>query len=356
MTGPIHTYGPTCLLTDDDPDLSTWFSSATPPRVRPQFFYTSALPIDDPLTSLPPPSGGQGSVNDKAPPQPFSAKDHVALEEAWTELRENTGRKLAARAIRSREGTSARNSVVSVPEAAQRRRAGIHDDASPFGSQQNSPGVSTSDLENRPLRVAKVRSEHRASSAGLRPRTAQDDEVDDGSQSPNAVLRKKGRSSFSHNAKGVRQQTISSLVGEDAGLEEPESGSGRATPRDTSISGSPFIRAPISSNVPFGRSAESGSFKGGEEAPAEQGPTSHPFGPRTGIHQNAPLEDSQTEIEEHVEDEDIHERVPVGVSRLHLVELPNLKVLSLLFFFSFSWGMKCTDSLIDEANILEPPP
>lgn len=338
MTGPIHTYGPTCLLPDDDPDLSAWFSSTTPPRVRPQFFYTSALPIDDPLTSLPPPSGGQGSVNDRAPPQPFSAKDNVALEDAWTELRENAGRKLAARATRSREGTSARNSVVSVPEPAQKTRAGIiHDDASPFGSQQNPPGVSTLDLENRPLRVAKVRSEHRASSANLRPRTGQDDEGEDGSQSPNTMLRKKGRSSFSHNVEGLRRQTISSLVGEDAGLEDLEGGSGRATPRDTSISGSPFIRAPISSNVQFGRSVESGSFKGGEEAPAEQGPNSNPPGPKTDTRQNAPLEDSQNGIEEQTEDQDIQARVPVGVSRLHLVELPNLKVLFIfLFFFSFS--------------------
>lgn len=229
-----------------------------------------------------------------------------------------------------------------MPEAAQKRRAGVtHDDASLPGSQQNSLGASsTLDLENRPLHVAKVRLEHRASSAGLRSRSMQDDEMGDGNQSPNAASRGKGRTSFSHNPKGVRRQTISSLIGEDACLEDPESGSGRVTPRDSSISGSPFIRAPISSNVPFGRSVESGSFKGGEEIPAQHGPSSNPPGQKTGTHQNAPLDDSQTDIEDQAEDQDIQARVPVGVSRLHLVELPNLKVfllpLSHYFYIWFS--------------------
>lgn len=344
MAGPMHTYGPTCLLTDDDPDLSAWFSSPTPPRPRPQFFYTSALPIDDPLTSLPPPSGGQGP-NDGEPPQPFSAKDNIALEGSWKALRENFGRKVAAKAAKSREGTSTRNSVVSVPGASQRRDTVSRHDASPFESQQNSPVVSAPALENRPLRNAKARPEHRASCAELRPRgpgswerlrtsSMQDDEMRDGSRSANIAFRKRERSSFSHNVKTARPKTSASLAGEDAGVEELEGGSGRATPHDASISGSPFARAPIPSHSPFGRSIESGSYKGGEELPADQGLASNPIATKPSglrMHQDVDLDGSQTEAEEHLENQDFQARVPVGVSRLHLVELPNLKVLLLPF-------------------------
>ena len=86
MAGPIHTYGPACLLSDGELDLSALRSSPTPPRLRPQFFYVSAASIDDPLSPLPPPSWS-GSENDKIPPQPFSAKDNNALEAAWQTLR-----------------------------------------------------------------------------------------------------------------------------------------------------------------------------------------------------------------------------------------------------------------------------
>ena len=343
MAGPMHTYGPSCLLTDDDLDLSAWFSSPTPPSARPQFFYTSALPIDDPLTSLPPPSGGQGQ-NDGAPPQPFSAKDNIALEESWKALRENAGKKVAAKTTRSREGTSVRNSVVSVPEADQKRQAVSRDDATPFESQQNSPIVPSPALENRSLRNAKVRPEHRASWADdLRPKgswersrasSMQDDGLGDGSRSASAAFRKRERPSSGHFVKTVRPNPSASLADENAGLEELESGSGRATPHDTSISGSPFIRAPFPPQSPFGCSIESGSSREGGELPIDQGLTSNPIAAKpSGLrtHQDGFLDDSQTEAEEHLEDQDIQAKVPVGVSRLHLVELPKLKVLLLPF-------------------------
>ncbi|KAK2763286.1 hypothetical protein FQN54_009922 [Arachnomyces sp. PD_36] len=91
MTGLAHTYGPSCLLYDgphNTAEQPTSTSSTTPPRVRAQYFYISPLPIDDPLTPLPQPSAGSNSTNAKLPPQPFSGKDNIALEEAWRKLRE----------------------------------------------------------------------------------------------------------------------------------------------------------------------------------------------------------------------------------------------------------------------------
>lgn len=318
MAGPIHTYGSTCLLSDDDPDPSTWYTLQTPPRARPQYFYTSSLPIDDPLTSLPPPSSGQ-TGNERAPPQPFSAKDNIALEESWKTLRDNAGKKVDAK-VASREG-STRNSVISVPgpEAGRRRHTWGRDDGSLFGSQQNSPNISASPGGDRPLNTSRVRPGQRASSA------TPDDEVGDGSRSGTPGFRKRERSSFSYNTKAFRRKT--SPFGEDAALGDTEGGSGRATPsRDVSISGSPFIRAPLpQSQSPFGRSIESGSWQEGEE---DINPTApKPSGLRTSVHPGGSLGDSQTEAaEEYPYDQNTKAKIPVGVSRLHLVELPNLKV------------------------------
>lgn len=338
MTGPIHTYGATCLLSDDDPDLSTWYSSPTPPRVRPQFFYTSSLPIDDPLTSLPPPSGGQGSGNERAPPQPFSAKDHIALEESWKTLRETAQRKVAEKAGgASREGTSTRNSVISVPghEQGGKRQTGTRDDGSLFGSQQNSPSASAAlTWENRSLHNPRVRPSHRASDADLRPRGSWDKRLRSTPDDEGGFhgMRRRDRSSFSYNPKTIRRKTTS-LPGEEDGALGEDYGSRSATPfRDVSISGSPFIRAPLPQpQSPFGRSLESGSWKDGDQE-VQGDPSTAPrsSGLRTSIHRDHSPDDSQTEAEENSEDQNIQEKIPVGVSRLHLVELPALEVLLIL--------------------------
>lgn len=338
MAGPIHTYNSTCLLADDDPDLSTWYSSPTPPRARPQFFYTSSLPIDDPLSSLPPPSSGQGAVNERVPPQPFSAKDHIALEDAWRTLRETVAKRTALKAG-IQEGNSTRNSVISVPGLeARRRQTAARDDASLFGSQQNSPSVSASVLDSQ-VYNAKLRANHRASNAdvapgssweGSRVPSSQEYEAGDGAGSASIGIRKRDRSSFSHNFKTTRRRRSSLVQGDDAVLEEGESGSGRATPRDMSISGSPFIRAPLVPPSPLGRSIESG--QGSQElqsAPQSRDANTsmpNPSGMRSNLHQEDSLDDAQTETGEQPGNQDIQAKIPVGVSRLHLVELPNLKV------------------------------
>ena len=51
-----------------------------------RFFYTSPVPIDDPLSPLPPPANAT-NVPIRLPPKPFSQHDNTALEKAWLELR-----------------------------------------------------------------------------------------------------------------------------------------------------------------------------------------------------------------------------------------------------------------------------
>ncbi|KAK5121725.1 hypothetical protein LTR85_004600 [Meristemomyces frigidus] len=56
-----------------------------PPPIEARFFYTSPLPIDDPLSPVPPPTGGRSFASQA--PKPFSEYDNTSLDKAWHELR-----------------------------------------------------------------------------------------------------------------------------------------------------------------------------------------------------------------------------------------------------------------------------
>lgn len=58
--------------------------------MRAQFFYCSSLPIDDPLSPVPPPQTGAAKAS-RLPPRPFSIHDNRALEEAWLKIHEEVG-------------------------------------------------------------------------------------------------------------------------------------------------------------------------------------------------------------------------------------------------------------------------
>ncbi|KAI9821934.1 MAG: hypothetical protein M1827_002516 [Pycnora praestabilis] len=92
MSDSEHTYGPTCNLSDSTAnEIMRRASSASEsaPKVKAHFFYTSALPIDDPLSAVPPPTSGSTATASRHPPRPFSAYDNAALEEAWEGLQAN---------------------------------------------------------------------------------------------------------------------------------------------------------------------------------------------------------------------------------------------------------------------------
>ena len=80
-----HTYGPSCILYSS-PNTSTQRLPAVSqeaPHIKTHFFYSSFLPIDDPLSALPPTST---STNSRLPIRPFSAYDNALLEDAWQSL------------------------------------------------------------------------------------------------------------------------------------------------------------------------------------------------------------------------------------------------------------------------------
>lgn len=83
MTSYGHTYGPSCSLHTEQHNLRPSEPSVDPPKIRAQFFYSSALPIDDPLSRVPPPTSSSATTPARVPPRPFSVFDNTALEAAW---------------------------------------------------------------------------------------------------------------------------------------------------------------------------------------------------------------------------------------------------------------------------------
>lgn len=110
-----HTYGPTCHLAREDIKGDT-----DVPPLKTQFFYTSPLPIDDPLTAIPTTSSDPKAA--KHSPRPFSPYDNNALEEAWLALGstrcKNNHRKLSPSSIRSLTNEEAQRRTVLISELA----------------------------------------------------------------------------------------------------------------------------------------------------------------------------------------------------------------------------------------------
>ena len=84
MAATGHTYGPSCLLYAESNTFTRRASGASvdPPLIRAHYFYCSPLPIDDPLSPVPPPPSGT-APRQKLPPRPFSIQDNTRLEQSW---------------------------------------------------------------------------------------------------------------------------------------------------------------------------------------------------------------------------------------------------------------------------------
>lgn len=318
MTGPFHTYGPSCLLADEEPELESLYSLTDPPDIRSHFFYVSSLPIDDPLAPLPV-ATGQTSGNEKTPPQPFSARDNLALESAWTDLRE--AQKGKSGHSGPRPETSSRNQHgVAVP-GRESPLGGSHPNKT--GSQGDARLGSSRGVHSNPTSVPVDISEN-AGVGGV-----------------GARQQKRGFSSPLNESHSAKRRSHSPP---DEGAEGQKLGSSLQGPssRDASFSGAPFARAPISQpESPFGRSVESLVSKDGNEWQAElRTNVTHPLPPKpSGLRASVSLD--EIDVDEPTEQSSVQEsqtKIPVGALRLHLVEVPNLKVWH-PFFNVFSWTL-----------------
>lgn len=334
---------------DEDQDLTRFQSLPSPPEIRSQFFYISSLPIDDPLAPLPPPAS-QGTGNERLPPTPFSARDNIALEEAWHDLREARKAKLAGN-HRSRPNTSTGPPGIAVPghesiSNVERRIPANQDDPSLVGSRGSTLSNLQSFPDDLPSRSHKSHIAFATGSAEIRTHDPGNENrvgssLGDGFKHDTprgiAIDQKIERSSSVNESSAAKGRSSSPSETENVGEVGEEIGSFRADrSHDASISGSPFIRAPTSQpQTPLGRSFESSSSREGGEWQAELRTNTvsrgapKPSGLRATVSIDQLTQDSQRE---RTEEANAQSKIPVGVSRLHLVELPNLKVntLSLL--------------------------
>lgn len=97
---PHHNLGPKCRLAPVERPFTPCEGEAVPPVIA-QYFYTSPLPIDDPLSTVTI-AGSADTKNANIRPQPFSEGDNNALEKAWLSLASDEYRRNHSQARRKR--------------------------------------------------------------------------------------------------------------------------------------------------------------------------------------------------------------------------------------------------------------
>lgn len=297
-------------------------SQTVPPNVRPQFFYASSLPIDDPLSPLPQITSSTNRDISKLPPQPFSAKDNAALEEAWQSLQvgsddedEDYGSEVEMRVGRNDARPRTSHSAKSITRKRTRSRRksssrAIGSRPSTARSHEN-PHVTLADEEQRsdediPVdkkELGMVRSKKRMRSGS--------DLQEPGSKKRNDedIMDNEGQESAMINV---------GLTAADVQASNMD---------DTFISGRPFARAPSRPDVSkYKKKSSTTSLTKAADRPRPmfaRFDTNKAVASAARTLSRATLEDDTEESED---EEEAKAFVPVGVSRLHLVELPSLQM------------------------------
>ena len=307
MTSQLHTYGPTCLLyepqreqpTSQDPNIIP-----PPPPIHSQFFYISPLPIDDPLTPLPTPSGNSAASQAKLPPRPFSVRDNIALEEAWQAHR----RKSKESVSESRPHSNSGQGVRSPHERHQERRNGSKDRISALGGQKN--GVKTM-----------------GAGEDIPPRRLRDEELEHSNlpgKRHSIPIPRRSKSPKHHRTSSPSAEEVESFP--DIESTTPRTGR-RST--NASVSGSPFIRAPIRHRLKPLFDTRMSSSEPGSASTSPERPTSASRATNIISPENQTLEGDQQSRSRSSSGATKNEpevSVTVGASRLHQVELPDLQV------------------------------
>ena len=227
-----------------------------PPPVNARFFYTSPVPIDDPLSPLPPPANAT-NVPVRLPPKPFSKYDSEGLEKAWLELRKK---------------------ILNYQE--QRGEKAAH------GSED------------------RTRKESQDAKSGKRPSVSR----------PATPRTKLPRTSLSH------VETPSDLETALDAFEGPSSVPEVSQLVDNTTTGTPFIRAPARKNV--------------HDAVHDGSPTNKERSGRPMLHPHDTYNwDDPTHLAEHSpppterkQETGPTDKVAVGISRLHQVAMPDMKM------------------------------
>ena len=310
----FHTYGPTCKLRpySDSTNQGEFRESGQVPKLKAHFFYNSLLPIDDPLSPLPTLSTNQASTNAKTPPRPFSSYDNAALEEAWQglqawgDLDASTNKRTLAKLETSTDITVDKR---------------VH-----YGTANTSSKVAPI---NHPRRLMQVNSkvENTKSAVSL-------SQVEEASEADKNKLDK---------------EVITNIRTGQDGLSSIQYIS---RPLDTT--GTPFARTPnLRPEASFQQDPvlEPSIQAFGKEHNRAQKYTSLQGLQTVELDQDGEVHTStlRDRGKQSIRHEGIEARVPVGLSRLHLVEMPELQVYLLLLKHRYDKLIKS-----DETNILEP--
>jgi hypothetical protein len=259
---------------------NTQHASDPPPPVAVRYFYTSPLAIDDPLSPLPPPLSGS-STSYKVPPRPFSVYDNATLDKEWLDIRRKT---LKAGNERQRARSSASNSIIQ-----DAKRGGV-------------TNTSVAEAKRRSL-VGSVGTGNAPASPRNRP-----------------MARMPSNELISMSAKG---RSV-----ESKGSDDSRPGSFRLDPADSSVgidtstvTGNPFIRAPSRSNLGSSSRSRSTSLR-----PGAQKLDSYNWGDDEYLASDTvPREDVKAPEPVAPKPVGPSAKVPVGVSRLHTVAIPELQ-------------------------------
>lgn len=387
MSIPEHTYGPTCVLHDEyNPFIRRASTiSELPPRITARFFYSSALPIDDPLSPLPLPS--TNSTPSKVAPLPFSHHDNAALEEAWQTLNKeiskehthgfrskdeklNTGKEAEKHADEAQVSSLAKedergvdhltkiikdvkNKAISkakkddgagveVPKEGEKSKL-PHVEAAPI-TPLAEPEAPSKELRFKadPHVMLCDEPEHVPFDSEM-PVGSEElgtgDEFEDTTGDHRRIFHRRNRSQRKQDRaeeKAAKKATKGRLA------EQAVYGS---SPSDRDTTGTPFIRAPVRSSLSKfpaqgtdGHQSDSADSASSDERPAS--PSTRPdfqrFRSENSEARKSESEDRSGSDPKHHSFLSRHRKVkeipkayiPVGISRLHLVEMPDLQVCS----------------------------
>ena len=381
-----HTFGESCLLKEEGNTFTRRASAVAneAPKITAQFFYCSALPIDDPLAAIPAPSSSSATKSTRVPPRPFSVHDNLALDKAWLKLPHSvqklpiesaqpyqTSEKVATR----RNDSSSELYAASIPSKRQgesnlsarltqspQRDESFEDNISGGGSVGTrviKPEPSLVDRSNgmvpsrqdeskqieQPLRgdQTSINNDDHLNLQDAAPVSVEemiDQEVEAAVPKP-----RRSRSFFRRSQRGENssEDLVSSRSSSrrlSRGRQEVEDSTG-AMSRSPDTTGTPFLRVPARLRHSRSHSPDHGGRQAQFDGPDSRGRDyrpkhSSPLSPNPKFagpqDQDRPDSDSETEeqgmsSQQQKKSQDVEAtQVTVGILRLHVVEMPSLKM------------------------------
>ncbi|ERF68934.1 hypothetical protein EPUS_08168 [Endocarpon pusillum Z07020] len=321
MSAAAHTLGPTCILHDDEATNGP-SNSSDPPPIKTQFFYVSSVPIDDPLSPLPPVSSDTKS-SQAHQPKPFSARDNAALIDAWQGI-EQVLASTSGKIIESR----------SRPELGERGRTlGELVRFPRFKGDGKTPVLGAQSKDGQLVTAAKDLAD-RASVQSLELPPSTNTILSSRRESPKLPSTEQGERSpvdpVERRSQRLRRRL--SPFRKRKTLEEDLSSSSLRSPvpqldgaADTDISGRPFVRASTLDSLDGQDDHRFPVTPGNSDTPGKDitggiGSPPVPSELHSVFHAHKDGDENRQD-QEHAEEKVF---VPVGISRLHLVEMPDL--------------------------------